>query len=121
VRLSGQHEELILVRKGGEVERVDTGNLGFPIGLMDEATDFFNQTTLDLEPGDGFVLYTDGVSEAENPAGEQYGLERLCLLVSQHWQQPAEQIKETVLEDVRHFIGSQRVFDDITLLVVKQK
>jgi serine phosphatase RsbU (regulator of sigma subunit) len=121
VRLSGQHEELILVRKGGEVERVDTGALGFPIGLVDEAADFFNQTTLDLEPGDGFVLYTDGVTEAENPAGEQYGLERLCLLVGRHWQQPAEQIKETVIDDVRHFISSQRVFDDITLLVVKQR
>lgn len=121
VRLSGQHEELILVRKGGEVERVDTGELGFPIGLVDEATDFFNQTTLDLAPGDGFVLYTDGVTEAENPAGEQYGLERLCLLVSQHWQQPAEVVKETVIRDVRHFIGSQRVFDDITLLVVKRR
>jgi phosphoserine phosphatase RsbU/P len=119
VRLSGQHEELILVRKGGdEVERVDTGNLGFPIGLLDEATGFFNHTTLDLAPGDGFVLYTDGVTEAENPAGEQYGLDRLCQLVSQ---QPAEQIKETVIQDVRHFISSQRVFDDITLLVVKQK
>jgi phosphoserine phosphatase RsbU/P len=121
VRLSGQHEELILVRKDGCIERVDTGNLGFPIGLYDEATDFFNHTTLDLAPGDGFVLYTDGIPEAENQAGEQYGLDRLCQTISRCWSHTSEAIKEAVIHDVRRFIGEQTVFDDITLVVVKQR
>jgi serine phosphatase RsbU (regulator of sigma subunit) len=121
VRLSGQHEELLLVRKDGCIERVDTGDLGFPIGLYDEATEFFHHTTLDLAPGDGFVLYTDGIPEAENQAGEQYGLERLCQTISRCWSQTSERIKETVIHDVRQFIGGHTVFDDITLLVVKQR
>jgi serine phosphatase RsbU (regulator of sigma subunit) len=121
VQVSGQHEELIVVRRGGAVERVDTLDLGLPIGLDDPIVAFINQLTIDLQVGDGAVLYTDGITEAENLAGEQYGLERLCQIVGQQWEQPAEGIKEAVIRDVRQFIGGQTVFDDITLVVVKQK
>lgn len=121
VKLSGQHEELIVVRQGGAVERVDTIDLGFPIGLHDEITDFIDQTTVAIEPGDGVVLYTDGITEAENIEGEHYGLERLCKVVSQHWAQPAEDIKEAAVADVQRHIGAQEVYDDITLVVVKRK
>jgi serine phosphatase RsbU (regulator of sigma subunit) len=116
VKLSGQHEEMIVVRRDGTIERVDTIDLGFPIGLEDEIAPFINQTTVQLAPGDGVVLYTDGVTEAENRSREQYGLERLCEVVSGNWSQSAEEIKETVIADVRSFIGEQEIYDDITLV-----
>jgi serine phosphatase RsbU (regulator of sigma subunit) len=51
----------------------------------------------------------------------QYGLERLCEVVSRNWQQSAQEIKQAVIDDVRRHIGQQKVFDDITLVVLKQK
>lgn len=121
VRISGQHEELLVVRSSGAVERVNTINLGFPVGLVDDIAQFVGQTTITLQPGDGMVLYTDGITEAENMAGEQYGLERLCALVSRHWSSPSEAIKDVVVADVANYIGTQTVYDDVTLVVLKQK
>lgn len=121
VRLSGQHEEMIVMRRGGEMELVDTIDLGFPIGLEGEITDFIGHTTVRLQPGDGVVLYTDGITEAENLAKEQFGLERLCRVVQEHWSQSAEAIKDAVVSRLREYIGQQTVYDDITLVVVKQR
>ena len=95
--------------------------MGFPIGLVNEITDFINQTTVSLQPGDGVVLYSDGITEAENLDRKHYGLERLCEVVREHWPEPAEAIKEWVVADVKQHIGEQEVYDDITLVVVKQK
>lgn len=120
MRLSGQHEEVIVVRQDGAVELVDTINLGFPIGLDRDIDEFIDQTTVSLEKGDGLVLYTDGITEAESVDGELYGLERLCAVVSRHWIQPVEAIKQTVIADVRQHIGTHKVYDDITLLIIKQ-
>ena len=119
--ISGQHEEIILVRKGGEIERIDTIDLGFPLGLDEDISELIGHVLVDLEPGDGVVLYTDGITEARNTSKQFYGLERLCEVVSQNWHLSAEQIKQATIEDLREFIGEEKVFDDITLLVLKQK
>ncbi|MEQ8464467.1 SpoIIE family protein phosphatase [Coleofasciculus sp. E1-EBD-02] len=121
VSISGQHEETIVVRKGGKIERIDTLDLGFPIGLEYEISEFIRHTLVPLNPGDGIVLYTDGITEAENINRIQYGIEKLCQVVSQNWQKSAEEIKQAVIDDVRRHIGQQKVFDDITLLVLKQQ
>lgn len=120
VNVSGQHEELIVVRHDGTVEMVDTNDLGFPIGLDAEIADFIGQTTVRLQPGDGIVLYTDGITEADNMADEQYGLERLRKVVRKHWEHSAEAIKDAVVSDVKRYIGEQTRYDDITLVVAKQ-
>ena len=78
-------------------------------------------TELVLQPGDGIVLYTDGITEAENIDKQLYGLERLCDVVSQNWDKSAEGIKESVIEDVTRYIGTQKVYDDLTLVVLKQQ
>ncbi|MEM7758203.1 MAG: SpoIIE family protein phosphatase [Cyanobacteria bacterium P01_A01_bin.40] len=119
--LSGQHEEAIVIRQGGTVERIDTIDLGFPIGLDQAIAKYINPKTVKLNPGEVLALYTDGITESENLAGEFYGIDRLCKVLSFHWQQSAEVIKETVIEDVRQHIGKQKVYDDITLVVLKQR
>ncbi|ACK69962.1 response regulator receiver modulated serine phosphatase [Gloeothece citriformis PCC 7424] len=121
IRFSGQHEFIILVRDGGKVELIDTIDLGFPVGLEEDITDFIGETEIYLNPGDGVVLYTDGITEAENEWGELYGIERLCEILSQIWQFNANEIKDMIINDVRQHIGKQQVYDDITLLVLKQK
>jgi PAS domain S-box-containing protein len=121
ISISGQHEETLVVRKSGKIERIDTIDLGFPIGLNEQIADFINHTTVELNPGDGVVLYTDGIPEAEDINQKLYGLERLCEVVSSHWHLSAEKIKQVVIEDVRRFIGEQKVFDDITLVIMKRQ
>jgi len=118
--LSGQHEEIIVVREG-EVELIDTLDLGFMIGFIDDIADFVSDTKVQLNQGDVVVLYTDGITEAENIERELYGLERLCEVVKQNWQRTAQEILQSVIEDVKQYIGKQKIFDDITLLVLKKQ
>ena len=120
VSISGQHEETIIVRQGGKVERIDTMDLGFPIALDDDIADFISHISIELQPGDGVVLYTDGIPEAYDIHKKQYGLEPMCEVISQNWHLSAEEIKQAVIDDVRRHIGTQKVFDDITLLVLKR-
>jgi len=121
LKLSGQHEEMIVVRCNGSVERFDTIDLGFPIGLDVDITQFVAEKVVQLYTGDVVVLYTDGITEAENMDKMLYGLERLIKVVKINWQRTAGQIRHAVIDDVRSHIGEQKVFDDITLLILKQK
>jgi sigma-B regulation protein RsbU (phosphoserine phosphatase) len=121
VRISGQHEETIIVRQGGQVERIDTMDLGFPLALDDDITEFISQISIELKLGDGIVLYTDGIPEAKDINKKQYGLEQLCDIISQNWHLSAQEIKQAVIDDVRRHIGSQKMFDYLTLLVLKQQ
>ncbi len=119
--LSGQHEEMIVVRSTGDIERVDTIDLGFPIGLEENITDFIASARIPLAIGDGVVLYTDGITEAENKAGQQYGIDQLCQIVAQNWHRSAEDVRRTVVDDLQQFIGDHTVYDDITLLICKKR
>jgi sigma-B regulation protein RsbU (phosphoserine phosphatase) len=121
LKLSGQHEEMIVVRAGGAVERFDTIDLGFPIGLDADIAEFVAETIVQLHPGDVVALYTDGITEAENMDRVLYGLERLIETIRINCQRSASEIRHAVIDDVRSHIGEQKVFDDITLLVLKQK
>ena len=67
------------------------------------------------------ILYTDGVTEAANPLKDQYGLERLSTVAQTNVHKNVEEIKTAIIEDLLRFIGSQKVYDDITLLVLKQR
>ena len=121
VSISGQHEETIIVRQCGQVERIDTMDLGFPLALDDDITEFISHISIELKLGDGIVLYTDGIPEAKDINKKQYGLEQLCDIISQNWHLSAQEIKQAVIDNLRRPIGSQKVLDDITLLVLKQQ
>ena len=123
IKVSGQHEQVIVVRKVGKIELIDTDELGFPIALDSslDITKFIKQTSIILSPGDGIVLFSDGFTEAINTNEEMYGMERLCDIISRSWNNKAEKIKEAVLEDLRKFIGEEEQYDDLTLVVLKQK
>ncbi|MBO0352293.1 AAA family ATPase [Phormidium pseudopriestleyi FRX01] len=119
--LSGQHEEAIVMRADGTVECIDTVDLGFPIALIDEISDFVSTTEIRLNPGDVVVLYTDGITEAVDSNLVQYGLEPIIESIRHHLNGNAREICQGVIEDVRRHIGGQKIYDDITLIVLKQK
>lgn len=121
VQLSGQHEEAIVLRRDGSYQRIDTLDLGFPIGLDEHIDEFIDRTCFQLDPGDTLILYTDGITEAEDADGNFYGLERLCQIAQQHHHRCASEIRQAIVEDLKRHIDSHKVYDDITLLVIKQK
>jgi serine phosphatase RsbU (regulator of sigma subunit) len=118
--LSGHHQQLMIVRRNGRIEMLHPTDAP-PPNPSNHLANFAAQTTVQLQPGDGVVLYTTGILKAQNPAGEAYGLERLGQVVNRQWAQPAESIKQVVMADVHRHIGQQKVQDDLTLVVIKQR
>ncbi|MEA5471965.1 PP2C family protein-serine/threonine phosphatase [Spirulina sp. 06S082] len=119
--LSGQHEEVILVRADGKIKRIDTINLGFPVGLDEDITPFIDEAKIDLQSGDVIVIYTDGISEAEDSNGVQYGLDRFCQVIQLHREKSVEEIQNAILADLQDYIGTQKIYDDITLVTMKKE
>lgn len=119
--ITGQHEEILVVRASGAVERIDTLDLGYPVGLVADIAPFVAQHTVELAVGDGVVLYTDGITEAENDQRQLYGLERLVAAVQRAWPGSAPEIQAAVVADMRSHIRHHTIYDDITLVVLKRR
>jgi sigma-B regulation protein RsbU (phosphoserine phosphatase) len=107
------HNPPLLVRRSGEVERLTEG--GTVLGVFPETT--FDQSDLALEAGDRLVFFTDGITEARNLAGDEYGDDRLIAAALACRHEPADAVKDGVLADVTAFAGGQ-FDDDATLIVV---
>lgn len=120
VKLSGQHEEIIFISSQGNLQLIDTLDLGFPLGLVEEITGFIDQFSFFLNPGDTIVIYTDGITEAANIHHQLYGLDRLCEIIKTYYQLSCQELCQKIIQDVKHHIGSQVLYDDLTLLVIKQ-
>ena len=75
----------------------------------------------DYNPGDVMVIYTDGIPEARNDAGDEYGEERLARMLEQCFYQSAEEINQYIRHDVLEFSKGLPLHDDQTLLVIKFK
>lgn len=99
----------------GAVEPVPMGH-GLPLGI--EAGVPFESVAAETAPGDTFVLYTDGITEAKNFNGDMFGEARLCQVLQAH-QGPAEALAESIIKAVGDFAGMEPS-DDITLVVVKR-
>jgi PAS domain S-box-containing protein len=119
VTISGQHEEVLVVRVNGALERHDTLNLGFPLGLEEDISSFIGEATVPLRSGDVMVAYTDGITEAVNCTGVAFGVDRLSEAVRASHGKPAGAIREAVLNTLRKYIGGQHLLDDVSLLVIK--
>ena len=113
------HLPPVIRRADGRIERItgETGS-GLALGMFDQATYETNRVT--IKPGDLLVLYTDGITEAENPLGEAFddaGLERV---VGRTWMSDPQQIGRALLEEVERFAADARLADDLTALVLKR-
>lgn len=118
--ISGQHEEVIVMRNNGEIECIDTLELGFLLGVRASITDLVDDCHVQLAEGEGFVLYTDGITEAVDKHENGYGLPRLCRMIKTHWHLSAQEIQNQVIADVFHYMGTTALRDDMSLLIFKQ-
>ncbi|MBN1875086.1 MAG: SpoIIE family protein phosphatase [Anaerolineae bacterium] len=117
----GQHESVLICRRDGRIELIDTLDLGFPVGLEEDIESFIAARHIHLESDDVMVLYTDGVTEAENERHIMFGMEGLIACLRRYYQMDAQEIVSHIVTDVYAFIGESRIYDDISLLVIKQK
>jgi sigma-B regulation protein RsbU (phosphoserine phosphatase) len=117
--ISGQHEEIIVLRRNGLLERYDTLDLGFPLGIEPTISGLIAEQQIRLDAGDVVVLYTDGITEAINAAGVAFGLERLAQTVRESNHKSSALIRDAVLSRVRSHIGGCKLLDDMTVVVFK--
>lgn len=109
------HDHPILVRGDGRVETLTAG--GVFLGLLPEVP--YESAEIDLGSGDVLCLYTDGVTEARDPSGEEFGIDRLTALLREHRTGPAATIGGTILERVRGFSRLDHQADDVTLVILR--
>src|SRR5207249_11959651 len=105
-----------LVARGREIERV--APTGIPIGMFCDAR--FTVSRLRLSQGDTIVLYTDGVNEARNGSGEEYGIDRLTRSLIGNPARKTSDLVATCLQDLRTFRSGTAQVDDITLMAVRR-
>lgn len=77
--------------------------------------------TFCFEKDDVIILYTDGVTEAESPDGQMYDVERICESALRRRNGNADEIKSGIIDDLMAFIAGQKIYDDISLLVMKHR
>ncbi|HEV3275931.1 MAG TPA: SpoIIE family protein phosphatase [Terriglobia bacterium] len=106
------HNAPILVRASGSVERLHRG--GMVLGLAVEGR--YEQDEVQLDPGDRLLLFTDGLTEANNAAGEEFGEDRLIEIAVRYRELSAEALEEKVLGSAAAFTSG--FTDDVTLVVV---
>lgn len=90
------------------------------IGFDDFFAPSYSSVTMDFEPGDEIILYTDGINEALNSTREQYGYERLLNTIRTNITKDIKTQKENLLEDISTFVGSAPANDDITYVILKK-
>ncbi len=112
---NGGHDAPILLRKGQEAEFMNS--TGLLLGVMAETE--YTEASIQLESGDLFILYTDGITEAMNAQEEEFGLEKLVKIAIQNRERPADEIKEEILAQVKTHANGISQSDDITLLIIK--
>ncbi len=111
------HNPPLIWRSTGEFERLECG--GTVVGLFAETR--YAQAAVQLYSGDLFVAFTDGLLEAHNPLGEEFGEERIRAVLQHHGQQSAVEIKEALLGAVQAWMSGEEQEDDLTLVVFKRR
>ena len=109
------HNYPIVVRQDGTSDTLRVG--GLALGVIAEAQ--FEQSRVQLVPGDLVLLYTDGLTELNDPMGQEYGEERLLRLLKENRHLSAETIKNKLVRDATRFALGELGFDDLTLIVLK--
>ncbi len=111
---AGQPEPMV-VRSDGSAERLDAP--GLPIGVLRDAV--FDNTSVDLRPGDRVFLHSDGVHEQRSPAGELFGLARMHHALAASRSQPLGTALSSLVDAVAAWTGGGRFSDDISLLAAE--
>ena len=109
------HNPPILRRRSGSLERLEAG--GIPLGILEKATYTAGSTV--LQSGDWLVVFTDGVVEAEDTKGDEYGEQRLLFVLHTGTHLTPGMLLQNITADLDRFVAGAPQHDDVTCLLVK--
>ncbi len=115
--INAGHNPPLVARINGRVDELDSG--GFPLGIMPKAE--FELGKIELKEGESVIVFSDGVSEAENSAGEEFGMERFKEVVKNNFERSAAGLRDKIESSVSAFTKNAPANDDITLVIVKRR
>jgi len=107
-----------LLLKQAELQCTELDAEGLILGVRKNIC--FEEKSMALESGDLILLYTDGLTEAENPAGEFFGLSPVCHILHQHASHSPQVIIEIIINQLKQFCQSESFKDDVTLMIFKR-
>ncbi|MBL8032246.1 MAG: SpoIIE family protein phosphatase [Leptospiraceae bacterium] len=103
-------------RKANTIEAYDTN--GLFIGAMADATETYEEKQSRLHFGDLLILYTDGITEQVNAAGEEFGHARLQEIIFRYHDLPVQELADKIYHEMKTFAGNVRIRDDVSLLAL---
>ena len=115
--LNAGHNPPLIVHAAGTVEQLASG--GLPLGIKRDAE--YREGRTQLQPGDILVIYSDGVTEAASPSGEEFGPTRLYEVVSRNIDASAAGVRDRIESALTKFSQGTQAADDITLVIVKRQ
>ena len=115
--LNAGHNPPLIVHAAGTVEQLASG--GLPLGIKPDAE--YREGRTQLQPGDVLCIYSDGVTEATSPTGEEFGPTRLYEVVSRNIDASAAGIRDRIESALTKFAQGTSAADDITLVIVKRQ
>jgi serine phosphatase RsbU (regulator of sigma subunit)/pSer/pThr/pTyr-binding forkhead associated (FHA) protein len=115
--LNAGHNPPLIVHSAGTVEQLASG--GLPLGIKRDAD--YREGRTQLQHGDVLVIYSDGVTEAVSPSGEEFGPTRLYEVVSRNIEASAAGIRDRIESSLTKFSQGTSAADDITLVIVKRQ
>jgi serine phosphatase RsbU (regulator of sigma subunit) len=114
--INAGHNPPLIGRFGNTIEQLSSG--GFPLGILPSAEFEVGETHLGI--GDSLIVYSDGVSEANNPKEEEFGMDRLIDVVQRNLHASAAGLRDKVESALSAFTQTAPANDDITLVIVKR-
>jgi sigma-B regulation protein RsbU (phosphoserine phosphatase) len=113
--INAGHNNPILRRSNGLIERLDVG--GLPLGIQPEAK--YESASVTLAPGDWLIIFTDGLVEAENACQEEYGEPRVLSTINASAVSTPNDMLQRLMAELDLFVGSTPQHDDVTCLLIK--
>jgi hypothetical protein len=111
--LNAGHNPAFIIRESS-VEQLRASS--FPLGMLPEAS--YEESTAYIGPGDAVLIYSDGLTEAMNQLGEEFGLQRVEAMLPRLWNGAPDEIGDEILAEVDRFLGDVRASDDLSIVVI---
>ena len=114
--INAGHNPPLVVRADGTVERLPATSV--PLGLVPDER--FSSASVELSPGAVVVIYSDGLTEATNPAGEEFGEDRLAAAVHEHRALTTARLRDRIDAALSRFSEGEPPADDLTMVLIKR-